>query len=86
MTSVVDKIRKAKLRWFGLVKRRYADALVMRYAELDIAGTRRSRGRPETYWKEVISQENIQLRSNEDMTYIGGYEDHIIQSTYRGLS
>uniref|UniRef100_M1A413 Methyltransferase family protein n=1 Tax=Solanum tuberosum TaxID=4113 RepID=M1A413_SOLTU len=42
--SVVDKMRKARFRWFGHVKRRYA--AVRRCERLIAAGVRRGRGIP----------------------------------------
>ncbi|KAG5615047.1 hypothetical protein H5410_014871 [Solanum commersonii] len=52
MASVVDKLRKARLRWFGHVRRRCADAPVRRCKGLAIEGTRRGRGRPKKFWGE----------------------------------
>ncbi|KAG5627914.1 hypothetical protein H5410_013132 [Solanum commersonii] len=49
VASVVDKLREARLRWFGHVKRRGADAPVRRCEELVVEGTRRGRGRPKKY-------------------------------------
>ncbi|KAG5606376.1 hypothetical protein H5410_027868 [Solanum commersonii] len=66
--SVVDKLREARLRWFGHVKRRCADAPVRRCEGLVVEGTRRGRGRPKKYWGEVIRQDLAQLHLTEDMT------------------
>ncbi|KAG5613577.1 hypothetical protein H5410_024858 [Solanum commersonii] len=41
VASVVDKLREARLRWFGHVKRRGADAPVRRCERLVVEGTRR---------------------------------------------
>lgn len=43
---MVDKIREARLKWFGHVIRRYTDASMRSYAMLVIMGIRRGRGRP----------------------------------------
>ncbi|KAG5575703.1 hypothetical protein H5410_055837 [Solanum commersonii] len=53
VASVVDKLREARLRWFGHVRRRCADAPVRRCEGLAIEGTRRGRGRPKKFWGEV---------------------------------
>ncbi|KAL3328216.1 hypothetical protein AABB24_035713 [Solanum stoloniferum] len=51
---VVDKMRKARLRWFRHVKRRCIDTLVRKCERLVIEGMRIGRGRPKKYWGEVI--------------------------------
>ncbi|KAG5575700.1 hypothetical protein H5410_055834 [Solanum commersonii] len=57
--SVVDKLREARLRWFGHMKRRYAPdtpgeggarGWLLRCLE-------RGRGRPKKYWGEVIRRD-----------------------------
>ncbi|KAG5571733.1 hypothetical protein H5410_061499 [Solanum commersonii] len=68
VASVVDKLREARLRWFGHVKRRCADAPVRRCEGLAMKGTRRGRGKPKKYWGEVIRQDFDQLHITEDMT------------------
>ncbi|KAG5604823.1 hypothetical protein H5410_026315 [Solanum commersonii] len=68
VASMVDKLREARLRWFGHVKRRGADAPVRRCEGLVVEGTRRGRGRPKKYWGEVIRQDLAQLHLTEDMT------------------
>ncbi|WMV26024.1 hypothetical protein MTR67_019409, partial [Solanum verrucosum] len=68
VAPVVDKLREARLRWFGYVKRRCADAPVRRCEGLVVEGTRRGRGRPRKYWGEVIRQDLAQLHITEDMT------------------
>ncbi|XP_075091959.1 uncharacterized protein LOC142172087 [Nicotiana tabacum] len=57
MALVEDKMRKMRLRWFGQVKRRSADAPLRRCEKLALVGLRRGRGRPEKYWGEVIRQD-----------------------------
>ncbi|KAG5625880.1 hypothetical protein H5410_011098 [Solanum commersonii] len=68
VTSVVDKLREARLRWFGHVRRRCADAPVRRCEGMAIEGTRSGRGRPKKFWGEVIRQDLAQLHITEDMT------------------
>ncbi|KAG5616451.1 hypothetical protein H5410_016275 [Solanum commersonii] len=68
VASVVDKLREARLRWFGHVKRRSADAPVRRCEGLVVKGTRKGRGRPKKYWGEVIRQDLTQLHLTDDMT------------------
>ncbi|KAG5595319.1 hypothetical protein H5410_036551 [Solanum commersonii] len=67
VAPVVDKLREARLRWFGHVRRRCVDALVRRCEGLAIKGTRRGRSRPKRYWGEVIRQDLAQLHITEDM-------------------
>ncbi|XP_059306273.1 uncharacterized protein LOC132057673 [Lycium ferocissimum] len=54
VASVEDKMREARLRWFGHVKRRDTDASVRRCERLAMDSFRRGRGRPKKYWGEVI--------------------------------
>ncbi|KAM3394643.1 hypothetical protein P3S68_003646 [Capsicum galapagoense] len=68
VTSVKCKMRKARLRWFGHVKRRGMDAPVRRCERLALDGFRRGRGRPKKYWGEVIRRDMEQLQLTEDMT------------------
>ncbi|PHT75562.1 hypothetical protein T459_19084 [Capsicum annuum] len=68
VASVEDKIGEARLRWFGHVMRRGADAPVRRCEKLALDGFRRRRGRPKKYWKEVIRHDMEQLQLTEDMT------------------
>jgi len=62
------KMREARLRWFGHVRRRSPDAPVRRCERLAVVGTRRGRGRPKKYWGEVIRQYMARLKIFEDMT------------------
>ena len=68
VTSVECKMREARLRWFGHVKRRGMDAPVRRCERLALDGFRRGRGRPKKYWGEVIRRDMEQLQLIEDMT------------------
>ncbi|KAM3202650.1 hypothetical protein P3L10_030274 [Capsicum annuum] len=68
VTLVECKMREARLRWFGHVKRRGMDAPVRRCERLALDGFRRGRGRPKKYWGEVIRRDMEQLQLTEDMT------------------
>ncbi|KAG5576666.1 hypothetical protein H5410_056800, partial [Solanum commersonii] len=68
VATVVDKLREARLKWFGHVKRRGADAPVRRCEGLVVEGTWKGRGRPKKYWGEVIRQDLAQFHLTEDMT------------------
>ncbi|KAF3623633.1 putative 60S ribosomal protein L18-1 [Capsicum annuum] len=68
VTSVEDKMREGRLRWFGHVMRRGTDTPVRRCENLALDGFRRSRGRPKKYWREVIRYDMEQLQLTEDMT------------------
>ncbi|VFQ76003.1 unnamed protein product [Cuscuta campestris] len=67
MAPVEDKLRKARLRWFGHVRRRDADAPVRRCERITVIGGSRGRGRPMKNWKEVIRQYLGLLDLTEDM-------------------
>ncbi|VFQ61100.1 unnamed protein product [Cuscuta campestris] len=53
MEPVEDKLREARLRWFGYVRRRDADAPVRRCEGIMVIGGSRGRGRARKIWKEV---------------------------------
>ncbi|VFQ68296.1 unnamed protein product [Cuscuta campestris] len=67
MAPVEDKLREARLRWFGQVRRRDADAPVRRCERITVIGGSRGRGRPRKNWKEVIRQDLGLLTLTEDM-------------------
>ncbi|VFQ92223.1 unnamed protein product [Cuscuta campestris] len=67
MAPVEDKMREARLRWFGHVRRRDADAPVRRCERITVIGRSRGRGRPRKNWKEVIRQDLGLLTLTEDM-------------------
>ncbi|KAG5615545.1 hypothetical protein H5410_015369 [Solanum commersonii] len=56
---MMEKVSKARLRWFGHLKKRCTNAPMRRYEKLDIVGKRRGRGRgrPKKYWKEDIRKD-----------------------------
>ncbi|XP_070010966.1 uncharacterized protein [Nicotiana sylvestris] len=68
VASIEDKMREARLRWFGHVTRRSIDAPVSRCERLTLEGIRQGRGRPKKRWGEVIKQDIAQLQLTEDMT------------------
>jgi len=45
VTSIEDKIREARLHWFGHIRRRPMDVLVRRCETIECPDYRRSRGR-----------------------------------------
>ncbi|KAF3674291.1 hypothetical protein FXO37_06460 [Capsicum annuum] len=63
-----DKMREARLRWFGHVKRRGTDAPVRRCEKLALDDFRWGKSRPKKYWIEVIRRDMKQLQLTEDMT------------------
>lgn len=46
---MVDKMKEAKLKWFGHMKKGYIDAPMRRCERLVIKGTKRGRDRPKNY-------------------------------------
>ena len=54
MATIEDKMREARLKWFGYVKRRRVEALVRRCERVNIPEGKRGRGRPKKSLKEVI--------------------------------
>ncbi|XP_070004684.1 uncharacterized protein [Nicotiana sylvestris] len=68
VAPVDNKMREARLRWFGHMQRRNLDAPVRMCQRLALTGTRRGRGRPKKYWGKVIRQDMAQFQIFEDMT------------------
>lgn len=68
VTSLEDKMRETRLRWFGHVKRRGIHAPVRWCERLALEGLRRGRGRPKKYWGEMIRQDMAFIPFTEDMT------------------
>ncbi|MCJ8744561.1 hypothetical protein PDJAM_G00120230 [Pangasius djambal] len=56
-----DRVREARLRWFGHVQRRESEYIGRRMLDMELPGRRR-RGRPKRRYMEVI---------NEDMKLVG---------------
>ncbi|VFQ77838.1 unnamed protein product [Cuscuta campestris] len=67
MAPVEDKLREARLRWLGHVRRRDADAPVRRCERITVIGGSRRRGRPKKNWEEVIRHDLGLLDLTEDM-------------------
>ncbi|VFQ98440.1 unnamed protein product [Cuscuta campestris] len=67
MAPVEDKLREARLRWFGHVRRQDVDAPVRRCERITVIGGSRGRGRPKKNWEEVIRQDLGLLDLTEDM-------------------
>ncbi|XP_060743999.1 uncharacterized protein LOC132857897 [Tachysurus vachellii] len=59
--SLGDKVREARLRWFGHVQRRESEYIGRRMLDMELPG-RRQRGRPKRRYMDVI---------NEDMKLVG---------------
>jgi len=67
VAPIEDKMREAKLRWFGHV-RKSMDALVRRCENIDRLDCKRSRGRPRKSWSEAIINDLKTFSLVEDMT------------------
>jgi len=68
VASIEDKIREARLRWFGHIRRRNMDAPIRRCERLDGPDYRRIRGRSSRSWSEVIRYDLRTLGLVEDMS------------------
>ena len=66
MVPIEDKFREIRLRWFGHVKRRSADAPVRRCERINILRGKRGRGQPKKSLDEVI---------RDDLRVVGLTED-----------
>ena len=67
MTPIEDKIKEARFRWFGHVRRKSMDALLRRCENIDRLDYKRSRGRPKKSWSEVIKDDLKTLGLGEGM-------------------
>ena len=67
VTHIEDKLREARLRWFGHARRRIMDAPVRRCENIDRFDCKRSRGRPKKSWNGVISHDLKTLGLVENM-------------------
>jgi len=62
VVCITDKVREARLRWYGHVQRREGDDCVKRILEANVGG-QRSRGRQRKRWIDVVkhNMEDLQL-------------------------
>ncbi len=68
VTSIDEKMRESRLRWFGHVRRRPMDAPVRRVETIELrTQIKRSRGRPIKTWKETIKNDLKYLNLNEEV-------------------
>ncbi|XP_070043260.1 uncharacterized protein [Nicotiana tomentosiformis] len=68
VSPIEDKMREARLRWFGNVRRSSTNAPVRRCERLTLEGLQRGIGRLKKRWGEMIRQDMAQLQLIEDMT------------------
>ena len=68
VASIDVKMREARLRWYGHVRRRHQGESVRRCEHITIGSEKRSRGRPKKNWAEVIRQDMNLLQLSERMT------------------
>ena len=69
--SITERCRKARLRWFGHVKRRDQDYIGRKTQEMVPSG-RRKRGRPKQRWMDCVKR---------DMRAIGTMKDEVHDRT-----
>ena len=68
VAPIEEKIREARLRWFGHVRRRPLDAPVRSIeCRESLTTIKRGRGRPKKTWKENIKKDMLYLNINKDM-------------------
>ena len=62
VACITDKVREARLRWYGRIQRREEDDCVKRILEAN-SGGQRSRGRQRKRWIDVVkhNMEDLQL-------------------------
>nr|XP_009766323.1 PREDICTED: uncharacterized protein LOC104217713 [Nicotiana sylvestris] len=68
VAHVEDKMREARLRRFGHVKRKSIEAPVRWWERLAMMGIKRGKCRPKEPWGEVIRRDMAELELTEDMT------------------
>ena len=61
-----SRLRRARLRWFGHVRRREEGHILRRAVELEVAG-KRPVGRPRKTWKQEVEEDLRRLNIREDM-------------------
>ncbi|KAK8957379.1 hypothetical protein KSP39_PZI000616 [Platanthera zijinensis] len=68
VTPISEKMREARLRWFGHVQRRPLETPARRCESLVTRHVRRGRGRPIKTWNETIKKDMMYLGISEIMT------------------
>jgi hypothetical protein len=77
VACISDKIREARLRWYGHVMRREEDSCLKRIMKAEVYG-RRSRGRQKKRWEDAIREDMKQLKlKNEDTKDRGKWKRRI---------
>lgn len=85
VATVIDKMRKAMLRWFVHVNNRSSNALVRRSKRSTVIRLTRCKGRPSKKRRNVITQDMTHLQLNEDITLeIRQHRSRILG--YKGVS
>src|SRR6266496_1083474 len=56
IVSVVEIVKKDRLRWFGHVERKMAEDWISKYRELEVDGGR-GKGRPKKTWKQCVDRD-----------------------------
>lgn len=67
MASIDDKMEKARLRWFGQVRRRSTNAPLRINEKIDLQEYRGAKGRPKNSWNEVITYDLNFLQLTKNM-------------------
>ena len=67
VACITDKIREARLRWYGHVMRREDESCMKRIMTAEVTG-RRSRGRQKKRWGDMIQQDLKSLRLKKEDT------------------
>ena len=57
VTTIGDKIRETRLRWFGHIQRMPVTASVRKSLVMKVDGPPRRRGRPKRMWMEVVKMD-----------------------------
>ena len=66
VTSMSNKIRESRLRWYGHVMRQDHTAACRSSLEMEVLGVR-SRGRPKRRWMDAVREDFRELRLDEEM-------------------